>query len=260
MSFMRKHWYYVGGVLFVALAVALAIRWGDISILQRLLLMSFMVLLVHQFEEFAFPGGFPAVMNIAWQPRGNKPDRYPLNRQTAFFVNVIFAYPGYIVPIVFPNLIWLGLPQVLFGMAQFGVHGISINKKMHSLYNPGLLTVLFLHWPIGIYYIWYVSVNGLVQWWMWPVAIVLLAAAAFLGLYMPVKHWFADEDSPYPFSEKEMARFHVREKMERLRAEQKWVADGSQTGDQVCPRAERNGKGPPRGKDWQEQRRPPSVM
>jgi hypothetical protein len=113
-------------------------------------------------------------------------------------------------------LIWLVLAPVLFGMGQFGVHGILINRKLHSLYNPGLFAVAFLHWPIGLYYVWYVVVNGLVQWWMWPVAVIVLGAGAFFGVRMPVGHWFRDPNSPYPFSKKEMARFHVQEKLDRL--------------------------------------------
>jgi hypothetical protein len=219
MNFMRQKWYYVGGVLFVVLAVVLIIVWNVISVSQRLLLMSFMTLLAHQFEEYAWPGGFPPVFNIAFQPReGGIPDRYPLNRQSTLFVNVFFAYPFYLLAVIFPNLVWLGLAQMLFGMTQLVVHGILINRKLHSLYNPGLFTVVFLHWPIGIYYIWYVSANGLVQWWIWPVAIVILAAAVFFGVIAPVTHWFADKDSPYAFSEKEMSRFHVMEKMGRLNA------------------------------------------
>jgi hypothetical protein len=216
MNFLRKNWYTIGGGLFIVLAIVLAIFWNDMSVLRKLMGISFMALLVHQFEEYGWPGGFPAVMNIAWQPGEGRPDRFPLNRNTSLFVNVFIAYPFYILPILFPALTWLGLAQVFFGMAQFGVHGILINKKMHSLYNPGLFAVVFLHWPIGIYYIWYVVVNGLVQWWMWPVALVSVGAVAFLGVNMPVNHWFKDQNSPYPFSEKEMARFHVREKMERI--------------------------------------------
>ena len=216
---MRKSWYYVGGGLCVVLAIGLVIFWNDMGTLQRLMWISFMALLSHQFEEYAWPGGFPPVMNIAWQPRqGGKADRYPLNRQASLFVNVFFAYPFYILPIIFPNLIWLGLAQVLTGMTQFGPHGILINRKMRSIYNPGLFAVVFLHWPIGIFYIYYVYSQGLVQLWMWPVAILLVALFAVLGIYMPVNRWFLDPNSPYPFSEKEMARFHVKEKMERLNA------------------------------------------
>jgi hypothetical protein len=218
MDFMRKNWYYVGGVLFVVLAIVLVYSRNDITVLQRILLMSFMALLVHQFEEYGWPGGEPAVMNIAMRPSGDKPDRYPLNRQSALIINVFIAYSFYILAIIFSNVIWLGLATMFFGMAQIVVHGIMWNKKMHSIYNPGLFAVVFLHWPIGIYYIWYVVVNDLVLWWMWPVAIIVLVAIAFFGVYLPEDRWLADKNSQYPFSEEEMSRFNVREKMERLNA------------------------------------------
>jgi hypothetical protein len=218
MNFMRKNWYYVGGGLFVALVVVLILIWKDISILRRLLLISFMALLVHQFEEYGWPGGFPAVMNIAWLPgKGANPDHYPLNRGSAFFVNVLFAYPYYVLPIIFPGLIWMGLGQVMFGMAQFIIHGIVINRKLHSIHNPGLFVVVFFHLPIGIYYIWYVTISNLVAWWMWPLSAIWLAGGAIAGVAMPVTSWFADRNSPYHFSEIEMARFDVKEKVSRLK-------------------------------------------
>ena len=220
MNFMRQNWYYMGGVLFLALAAALTVAWNGLGTLPRLLLISFMALLLHQLEEYAWPGGFPPVFNLAFQPKpGGSPDCYPLNRRSALFVNVFFAYPFYILPILFPSLVWLGLAQVLFGaLAQLIVHGIFINLKLRSFYNPGLFTVVFLHVPIGLYYIWYVSANALVQSWMWPVALLTVAAASVFGVSLPVTRWLLDKDSPYPFSQKEMARFHVQEKMERLNA------------------------------------------
>lgn len=218
MNFMRKNWYYVGGGLFVVLALGLAVFWNDLSVLRRLMWLSFMALLVHQFEEYGWPGGFPAVTNIAWMPaQGGKPDRYKLNRQGALFANVFFGYTFYILAILFPNVIWLGLATVLFGMAQVVVHGIMINRKLRSIYNPGLFSVVFLFWPIGSYYIWYVVANQLVQGWMWPVALVYLALAANIGLNMTAFRWFADPNSPYPFSQSEMERFHVKEKLGKAR-------------------------------------------
>lgn len=79
-----------------------------------------------------------------------------------------FAYPYYVLPIIFPSLVWMGLGQVMFGMAQLVIHGIVINRKLHSIYNPGLFAVIVLHLPIGTCYIWYVIAHGLAQWWMWP--------------------------------------------------------------------------------------------
>lgn len=44
-----------------------------------------------------------------------------------------------------------------------------------------------------------------------------MAGTLIFGVSLPVTHWLKDENSPYAFSEEEMARFHVREKMDRLR-------------------------------------------
>ncbi|CAH2715882.1 hypothetical protein BACCIP111895_03066 [Neobacillus rhizosphaerae] len=68
MNFFRRHWYNVGLVVAIISIVYLIFAWGDMSILQRLVFMNFIVLLIHQFEEYGFPGGEPAIMNMALQP------------------------------------------------------------------------------------------------------------------------------------------------------------------------------------------------
>jgi hypothetical protein len=218
MNFLRRNWYYIGGVIFVVLAVVLAVYWTDMSVLRRLMVMSFMALVFHQFEEYAWPGGFPAIYNIVFRPMGNRPARYPLNPQNVLITNVFVAYTHYVLPIVFPNIIWLGFAPLLFGMSQIILHGVMVNKKMQSIYNPGLISIVFMWWPIGIYYIWYVVTNGLAPWWDWPVAVVYMLATLIFGISMPVTHWISGEDYPIAFTEEEMARFHVREKMARIRS------------------------------------------
>lgn len=210
--FYSKNWYYIGGVLFVALAFIVGFFGASFNPLSKILTLSFMALLVHQFEEYALPGGFPAVFNIAWMGEKEHADRYPLNRKSVLVVNVIGAYPFYVLPILFPNLIWLGLTQVLFGMLQIVVHGIIINVKMKSWYNPGLASVIFLHWPIGIYYTWYVYTHGLIQSWEWVAGIGLALVAAIVLILLPIQ-LLRDKDSAYPFSAEEMERFHVPEIM-----------------------------------------------
>ena len=220
MKFFKSYsqnWYYVGGVLFVGLAFLVGFFGGSVNPLSKILTLSFMALLVHQFEEYALPGGFPAIMNSAWMGEQDVPDRYPLNRKSAFMVNVIGAYPFYILPILFPNLIWLGLAQVLFGMAQILIHGILINVKMKSWYNPGLAAVVLLHWPIGIYYIWYIYANGLIQSWHWFAGIGVTVLAAMLIINLPVQ-LLKTKNSEYAFSAEEMKRFNMPEKLKRLKA------------------------------------------
>ena len=45
----------------------------------------------------------------------------------------------------------------MLGMFQMIAHGVVVNIRLKSLYNPGLGAVVFLHMPIGIYYMWYVT-------------------------------------------------------------------------------------------------------
>ena len=152
MKIYCRHWYNIGLVVATGAIAYLTVFWGRLEILERLLVMNFAALLIHQFEEYGFPGGEPAIMNIVLQ-NSDMPDRFPLNQLSAMITNVIAAYPFYLLPVFLPNVIWLGLAPVLFGIMQFMVHGVMTNKKMKSIYNPGLGAVMLLHIPIGIYYI-----------------------------------------------------------------------------------------------------------
>ena len=174
-----------------------------------------MALLVHQFEEYAYPGGFPAIFNIAVLGEKKVPERYPLNANQCLITNVFLAYPFYIAAIFLPNMIWLGLAQVLFGMFQLIVHGIVINVRLKSLYNPGLAAVVFLHWPIGIYYIWYVTTNHLASTGDFVIGFIVTIIAAIVTVILPLR-LSASKESKYPFSEAEMGGF-AKQKVEKIR-------------------------------------------
>jgi hypothetical protein len=216
MRFFRRHWYDIGGLVAIGTIASLVIFWNQLNVLVRLQLMSFIAILVHQYEEYGFPGGEPAVMNMALQ-NSDLPDRYPLNQNSAMITNVLVAFIVYLVPAFLPNVIWLGLAPMLMGMMQFIVHGIVTNIKLKSLYNPGLGAVVFLHFPIGIYYIGYVVSTGLAQGTDWILGIIYLAIIAggiVNGLTYRV---LARRDSKHAFDDVEMRRFNVAEKLDRLK-------------------------------------------
>jgi hypothetical protein len=212
MRFFRRHWYDVGAVVAVFAIIALALRWGSMDVLQRLLLLNFIVILLHQYEEYGWPGGEPAIMNIVLQ-RSTIPDRYPLNQNSAMVINVLAAYSFYLIPVFFPRVIWLGLAPVLFGMLQFIVHGIVTNKKMKSLYNPGLAAVILGHVPIGVYYIYSIHVNQLARVWDWVGAVAYMLLFQYVAFVKMTYTWLADRESAFPFAEVEMKRYAVQEKV-----------------------------------------------
>ena len=217
MRFFRRHWYEIGGIVAIGAIAYLVFFWNQMDLLIRVLLMSFIAILVHQYEEYGFPGGEPAIMNMALQP-SDIPDRYPLNQNSAMITNVL-AWIVYFLPVFFPHLIWFGLAPMLMGLSQFIVHGIATNIKMKSIYNPGLGAVVFLHLPIGIYYIYRIVSEGLVHGTDWIFAVIYLAFIAggiVNGLTYKV---LAKRDSKYVFDDVEMRRFNVAKKLERLKAD-----------------------------------------
>ena len=89
----RRNWYWFGGILFVALSFFMGF-WGvrSLSHIQVILVFSFMAMLVHQVEEYGWPGGFPSITNIVQFKETKIPDRYPFNQNLSFVDNVFTTY------------------------------------------------------------------------------------------------------------------------------------------------------------------------
>ena len=103
MKFWQRYWYYIGGVAFVILTFAMGLGGSAaLDYVQVLLIFSWMGMLVHQFEEYAWPGGFPLISNMIVFNEIERPDRYILNQRQCFVSNVVLCYLCYIVPIFFP--------------------------------------------------------------------------------------------------------------------------------------------------------------
>ena len=214
IKWYRRHWYYIGGILFVLLAFAMGF-WGSMfSRIQVILIFSFMAMLVHQFEEYAWPGGFPSIANIVSFGEREAPDRYPLNANQCWISNVFLTYTFYIVAVFLPHVIWLGLAQVIAGMLQVPAHGIVENIKLRSPYNPGLGATIFLQLPIGIYYIWYVAANNLASAWTYVIGVSGAIVALGLVFLLPIRV-LRSRDSKYPFAEEEMFGF-AEEKVKKI--------------------------------------------
>ena len=215
MKFYRRNWYYIGGILFVILSFIMGFYWQLVSHIQLILIFNFMALLIHQFEEYGLPGGFPALFNVIINGETEAPDRFPQNSNLAMIVNVPLAYSFYIAAVLFPGAIWLGLATIFFGLSQILGHGIMMNRSLKSFYNPGLAACIFLHGPIGIYYIWFVATNGLAGTWDYIGGIIAMIVAGAVIVAIPVR-MFSSREAKYPFSKEEMERFGMMEKAKRL--------------------------------------------
>jgi hypothetical protein len=205
LDIYRKEWPRVGAVLGMALggASVLAAR-GKVTNLRALSVMNLIALFVHQYEEYVDPGYFPGHAN-AGVFKSDSPRNYPLNRQSSLCINTALGYPFYIAPIVFPKVKWLGLPPMLFGLAQAVDHGIILPGLARVKYSPGFLAAFLLHVPIGITYIQALRTEGPISRSTWNKSIGVMLLV-LIALFVPF-FGFLDKNSPYAFSAKQMGPY-----------------------------------------------------
>ena len=214
MKFLRKHWYDVCGVSAVFSSALLVIFGEQMDTLRILLALNFIVVLLHQFEEYRFPGGGQAIAN-AFRRGEIVYDRYPLNQNNAMWGNLIAAFGFYLLPVFFPEVLWLGIAPVIFGLIQIIPHVFIANIGLRTWYNPGFFSVVFGHVPVGIYYLYYIVTNNSASTQDW------IIGAVYVVLFLVVSNalfykLLADKNSQYPFPEEELNRFHMLDKVRTL--------------------------------------------
>ena len=107
MDFFRKHWFDIGGALSVVVIASVFANRGSISLYQLAIWLNLAALFFHQMEEYRIAGTFPGMVNRVMYC-SNRPDRYPLNANTAFFVNVFVGWGSYFLAAVFAEkAVWL---------------------------------------------------------------------------------------------------------------------------------------------------------
>jgi Protein of unknown function with HXXEE motif len=196
MHFLRLHWFDVGLVLAAVASLFLLITHP--TGLALLLWLSLITLFLHQFEEYRSPGYFPGMMNsVMFSSR--QPDRYPLNTQTAFIVNVIVGWLFYFLAAVFNEKgVWLGIATLVVSTGNVLAHTFLFNIKGKSVYNPGMLTALVFFLPLSVSFFSWVIQNHAASLLDWIVGIVLGIALNYIGILKMID-WMKDENTPYVF-------------------------------------------------------------
>lgn len=206
MNFLRKYWQDVGGIVAIAVGAWLLTGGHSLSRLEVLLWLSFAAILLHQWEEYRWPGYFPGIFNIVMF-RSPQPAAYPLNRQSAMIINLLIAYGFYLPPVFWPEVIWLGLGPIFMGLFQLFWHGLVLNRKLGSWYNPGLAAVVCLHVPVGAAYLWHISSQHLASTGDWLGGIAYFIIATYV-LIIKGNLWLKNSASPHAFSAQQLGPFN----------------------------------------------------
>jgi len=181
LAWLKRNWPQTGVVLAVYLSAFSIVFVLPTNLPVFLLLMMTPLYMMHEAEEYLFPGGFKEFFNR--DIFGVDADNEPIDDDFVFAVNM--------------GLIWILLP--VFGLLSAwrlelglwipyftlfaGVAHVPLAIKARKLYNPGLVVSLTLNIPGGAAVVAYLAHIGLLE---HPLFNVHLAIGLGLNLLLPV--------------------------------------------------------------------------
>lgn len=152
MRFAERHWFDVGAVLGLALAIWLIIAGSAMDTITLILWISLLTLFAHQVEEWRWPGWFPGMLNVVLF-RSDDPWRFPLNVRSGLVVNVVVGWGSYLLAALFgERALWLAMATILVSLGNCVLHLIVIPIRGRIPYNPGMATSLVLFLPVSVWF------------------------------------------------------------------------------------------------------------
>ena len=152
MRYAERHWFDVGVVLGLALAIWLIITGSTMDTITLILWISLLTLFAHQVEEWRWPGWFPGMLNVVLF-RSDDPWRFPLNVRSGFVVNVVVGWGSYLLAaLVGERALWLAMATILVSVGNCVLHLIVIPVRGRIPYNPGMATSLVLFLPVSVWF------------------------------------------------------------------------------------------------------------
>lgn len=202
MTFLRNHWYDIGGILGI-ITLILVFFIPPASPYQLLMWLSLVSLFFHQLEEYRIAGTFPGMINrVMFQ--SEHPDRYPLNANTSFVINVLIGWSLYLLAaLAGERLVWLGMAALLVSLGNVIAHTLVFNLKGKTIYNAGLATSWLLFVPCIFFFFKIIHDENLVTITDYLIGIPLGLVINIAGVLKPIT-WLADKNSLFVFKDRNL--------------------------------------------------------
>lgn len=202
MNYLRKHWVDMGGLLAVLVLIYFFSNSG-LTKLQKILWLSLVSLFIHQLEEYRIAGTFPGMVNrVMFQ--SNYPDRYPLNMNTSFIINVVLGWGSYLLAAVFAEkALWLGIATMMVSLGNVIAHTFIFNIKGKSWYNAGMFTCWLCFVPILFFFCKTVIENNLVHTTDFILGFLIGICFNVFGIFLLIK-WLANRNTKFIFPQRNL--------------------------------------------------------
>jgi hypothetical protein len=203
MNLLRKNWYDLGAFLSVIVSIYIFINHGNLTNYQILMWLSLVSLFLHQLEEYRIIGTFPGMVNTVMY-KSEMPDRYPLNTNSAFYINVVIGWTFYfLAAILAERAIWLGIATIMISIGNTIAHTILFNIKGKTLYNAGLATSWILFVPCTYFFVSIIHANHLATMTDYCIGIALGITLNVAGI-LKLIDWMADKNTTYIFNDRNL--------------------------------------------------------
>ena len=203
MNFLRKHWYDLAGFFSIVVLVYIFINYHNLTNYQLIVWVSLITLFFHQLEEYRIAGTFPGMLNTALY-KSTIPDRYPLNTNTAFYINVVVGWTFYVAAAVLAEkAIYLGIATIMVSLGNTIAHTTLFNIKGRTLYNAGLLTSWLLFIPCAYFFFIIIHREHLVTITDYLIGIPFGIVINVVGILKLIS-WMANKDTTYIFDDRNL--------------------------------------------------------
>ena len=203
MNFLRKHWYDLAGFFSIVVLAYIFINHHNLTNYQLIVWVSLITLFFHQLEEYRIAGTFPGMLNTALY-KSTMPDRYPLNTNTAFYINVVVGWTFYVAAAVLAEkAIYLGIATIMVSLGNTIAHTTLFNIKGRTLYNAGLLTSWLLFIPCAYFFFIIIHREHLVTMTDYLIGIPLGIVINVVGILILIS-WMANKDTTYIFDDRNL--------------------------------------------------------
>lgn len=181
MKFLINNWAKAGGVIALCIIIFVMIYKNPVSSVHSIALLNLAFLMLHEFEEFVYPGGFKEFFNTrAYNPNGFM--KHKVSDNAILIVNIVIGWGSSLAAIALAHKApWLVL-IVIFVIMLNGFLHLTVSFNIRG-YNPGVITGVFLSIPLGVYAANQFSKQGLVNGGSW---LFVIGTAIVVSFVIPV--------------------------------------------------------------------------
>ena len=158
---LKRDWPKVGLILSIFLFIFFFTFVREVDFVIFILLLQTPLYMLHETEEYVFPGGFAKFFNTKIFKL--ETEDQPLDENFIFLVNVILVW------ILLPTCGLLAINDYDFGLwipyfsIFAGVNHIALGIKAGQFYNPGLFISLIINIPVGLWSVFYLMGQGVLE-------------------------------------------------------------------------------------------------